>query len=138
MLSQLFRVKLVGTSSTPKVTQRIAGCSFVAGLNGALFGDEDTIEELTLVLGADLAALGGLGAHQGDGGVVDTLEDEFVLHFGGKAHGDSVNHNDLLDVAATEEVLDLDALAVNNLGVDGEMSVDTSHLVDEGLHIIIN
>ena len=112
--------------------------SFLAGVNGALLGNEDTIEELTLILGAHMAGLADLGAHEGDSGVVDTLEDELVLHGSGELDSDVAKHVDLLDVTATQEVLDLDALAVlGDDGVDGEMSVNQAHLVDEGLQGII-
>lgn len=105
--------------------------SFLAGLDDAAVGDEDTIEELTLVLGANLAHLHDLGALEGDGSLVDTLEDEVVLLDGvGVAHGGALLEDDLLVVLATEEVLDGDAHVVGgDDGVDGEMSVDELHLV---------
>ena len=47
-------------------------------------------------------------------------------------------HVDLLDVGTTKEVLDLDALAVVlGLSVNGEMSMNQSHLVDKDLKCII-
>ena len=98
---------------------------------GGLLGDVDTVEELTFILGADRAALGNLRAHERHGSVVDTLKDKLVLHISGKADGDTVNHVDLLEVRTTQEVLKFNGLASSlDLGIDGEMSMYESHLVD--------
>ena len=105
--------------------------SFLAGLDDAAVGDEDTIEELTLVLGANLAHLHDLGALKGDNGLVDTLEDEVVLLDGiAVTDGGALGEDDLLVVLTTEEVLDGNAGVVGgDDGVDGEMSVNELHLV---------
>ena len=109
--------------------------SFFASVGNGLLGDVDTIEELTLILGTDLAALGDLGAHEGNQSVIDTLKDEFILDGLGKLDGGSTLHVDLLDVSTTKEVLDLNGVVLgSDLSVNGEMSVDESHLVDEGLN----
>ena len=96
--------------------------------------DEDSIEELTLILAADSANLLGLGAAQREGLVVDTVEDDLTLDVGGEFAGGATSHLDDLVLLATQEVLH-DKL-VTGLGaddVDGEMSVDQSHFVAEAL-----
>lgn len=108
--------------------------SFVNGLNNSAVSDEDTVQELTLVLGANLAALGELGAAESDGILVDTLEDKLVLLLSGGSDLAAGLHNNLLDVATTKEVLELNKGSVlSNVGVDGEMSIDESHLVHDTL-----
>jgi len=116
-------------------------CSFACLDDGSL-GDEDTIEELTLVLGSNLADLADLGAAEGEGSLVDTFEDKLVLGLNGDLDSASGLHNNLLDLATTEEVLDLNGLVVlGNDSVNGEMSVNESHLVEDTLKpriVIIN
>ena len=69
-------------------SKRIAGChhqtkeyvySF-SGLDNSLLRNEDTVEELTFVLCANLAALRDLSAGKGNTSVVNTFEDKFVLN----------------------------------------------------------
>ena len=115
-------------------------CS-VAGLDDGSVGDEDAVQELALVLCADLAGLGNLGAGQGEGSLVDAFEDKFVLGVDGLLNGAAGGHDDLLDVATTEEVLDLNGLEVlGGLRGHGEMRVHESHLVEDALNtkVIIN
>ena len=109
--------------------------SVVLGSSEGLLGDEDTIEELTLILLTDLADLGDAGARLGKEGVVNTVEDELVLNILGKV--DSAAGVELDEVAslATEEVLDLNLLLVlGDDGGDGEMRMHQSHLVAEALN----
>ena len=73
----------------------------VFGLDNSLFGDEDTVEEFTFVLGSDLADLGDLSARKRDIAVVDAFEDQFVLYFSRELNSSAWLHNDLLDVATT-------------------------------------
>lgn len=109
-----------------------------AGLGEDLLGDVNTIQELTLILSADSARLGDLGAHEGDHGVVVSFEDEFILDFDTELDGDTSVHNDLVNLASTQEVLQLNGLAVfGNVGIDREVSVYESHLVDVALRWII-
>lgn len=108
--------------------------SLLDGLDDGLVGDEDAVQELTLVLGADLAALGDLGAAERQSLLVNALEDDLVLDLGAEAGLAAWLEHDSLDVATTQEVLELDPGAVlGNGGVDGEMSVDESHLVEDTL-----
>jgi len=93
-------------------------------------GDVDTVEELSVILATDLADLGNLGAGERNVLVVDALEDELVLKVGVKLDGGAGEEIDLLDLFATEEVLDFDGAAVLGNGhVNGEMGVNKSHLV---------
>ena len=108
----------------------MSGCS----VHGASLGDVDTVEELSVILAADLADLGNLGAGEGHVLVVDALEDELVLEVGVELDGGAGEEIDLLDLFATEEVLDFDGSAVlGDDDVDGEMGVHQSHLVSVAL-----
>jgi hypothetical protein len=101
------------------------GCSLLA-----LLGHVDTVEELSVILVSDLADLGDLSADEGDVLVVDTFEDELVLEVGVELDGAAGEHLDLLGLLASEEVLDLEGLAVlGDHDVDGEVSVHESHLI---------
>ena len=100
------------------------------GLDDTALADENTVQELTLILGADRASLAELGAAEGNGLLVDTFEDEFVLNVSSEADLAAGLHNNLLDVATTEEVLELNKGSVlSDVCVNGEMSVYESHLV---------
>jgi len=104
------------------------------GLNVGLLGNEDTIEEFTLILAADSADLLDLGAALGEGVEVDAIEDNFTLLFGGEFGNGASHHLDDLVLLSTKEVLDSDLGAVlGDDDVDGEMSVDKSHFVAEAL-----
>ena len=106
--------------------------SLFLGFDEALLGDEDTIEELTFILISDVNGLADLGAGEGDGGVVEAFEDEFILDLDGESDGNTVGHVNVLDLLTSEEVLDVDAGSVlGDDAVNGEMSVDGSHLVHE-------
>ena len=98
-------------------------------------GDVDSVEELSVVLVADLADLGDLGAGEGDVLVVDALEDDLVLEVGVELHGGACEQLDFLGLLAAEEVLDFDGSAVlGDHDVDGEVSVHESHLISVTLH----
>ena len=109
---------------------RLSWKSFLDGLDDTALADENTVQELTLILGADRASLAELGAAEGNGLLVDTFEDEFVLNVSSEADLAAGLHNNLLDVATTEEVLELNKGSVlSDVCVNGEMSVYESHLV---------
>ena len=111
-----------------------SNCSVVSWFGEGLLRDKDTIQEFTLVLGSDLAHLGNLGAAEGDEGVVETVEDELVLNILGKLNSASGLEVDGVGNLAAEEVLDLNlSLVLGDVGVDGEMCMDKSHLVAETL-----
>ena len=110
--------------------------SELLGLNLGLLGDEDAIEELTLILAADTAHLLDRRAALGESGVVDTIEDELTLDVSGELAGGATLHLDDLVLLATKEVLDSDLItSLGDDNVNGEMSMDKSHLVAEALSI---
>ena len=78
--------------------------------------------------------MGDSGAADGDGSVVDTVEDELVLGLlgeGDSAAWEEVEHVTLL---STEEVLDLNLLLIlGDDGVNWEMCMDESHFISEAL-----
>jgi hypothetical protein len=99
-------------------------------LDDSALTDKDTIEELTFVLSADLAGLAKLGASKGNGFLIDTFEDKFVLDVSAETDSAAGLEDNLLDLATTKEVLELNKGSVlSDVGIDGEMSVDESHLV---------
>lgn len=106
--------------------------SVLLGVDQLPLGNEDTVEELALVLGADLADLADLCAAKRQTGLVVALEDELVLDIGlfVELHGHTGQHLHELVLLATEEVLDFDLGAVLGDGnVDGEVSVHKFHSV---------
>ena len=106
-------------------------------LNEGLLGDEDSIEELTLILASNTAHLLDLGAAEGKGLVVDSVEEDLTLDFSGGVALGATSHVDDLVLLATQEVLDSDHGAVlGDNHIDGEMSVHKSHLVAEALHSV--
>jgi len=103
-------------------------------LSKGLLADEDTIEELTLVLVSDLAHLADSGAGLGEKTVVNAVEDEFILDVLGEEDLASGVELDQVRFLSTQEVLDFDLLLVlGDDGSDGEMRMDKSHLVAEAL-----
>lgn len=112
-------------------------CSSISllGIGEGLLGNEDTIEELTLILLADLANLADTGAGLGKETDVSAVEDELVLDILRGDNGAAIVKLDNVGLLATEEVLNLNVLAV--LGDDsgnGEMRMHKSHLVSEALY----
>ena len=110
-------------------------CSDLSGLNLGLLGDEDAIEEFTLVLAADPADLLDLRAGLGEKSVVNAIEDDLALDVSRHSADSATSHLDDLVLLATEEVLDRDARSVLGDGnVDREMGVDQPHLVAVALN----
>ena len=102
----------------------------LSGLNEGLLRDEDSVEELTLVLAADSADLLDSGAALGEESKVIALEDELTLLLGAEPDDGASLHVNEFVLLATEEVLDGDAGTILGDGdVDGEMSVHKSHFV---------
>jgi hypothetical protein len=78
-----------------------------------------------------------LGAAEGDGGVIDTLEDQLVLNILRWVHHDSASwlHLDEMRFLSTQEVLDFNLrFILGNDGGDREMSMDHFHSVSESLN----
>ena len=104
------------------------------GVNKGLLGDEDSVEELTLILAADSADLLDLGAGEGNSGDVSTIEDKLTLDISRYGNLGVASALDEFVLLTTKEVLDGDVLAIlGDDNVDGEMSVYKSHLVAEAL-----
>lgn len=117
--------------------QQSLGRSLVLWCDELLGGNEDTIQEFSLILLLDLADTVDLGAAKGDLGVVDSLEDELVLDVLGGRHldGAALLHLDQVRSLSTEEVLDFDLLLV--LGDEcgnWEMCMYHLHSVSETLY----
>ena len=117
--------------------QRSVGISIILWADKFLGGNEDTIQEFSLILLLDLADTVDLGAAKGDLGVVDSLEDELVLDVLSGRHldGAALLHLDQMRSLSTEEVLDFNLLLV--LGDEcgnWEMSMYHLHSVSETLY----
>jgi hypothetical protein len=98
--------------------------------HSASLGDVDAIEELTVVLTADLADLANLGTWKRDVLVINAFKDELVLKVGVELHCGTGEKLNFLDLFSSEEVLDFNRFAILRDGyVDGEVSVHESHLV---------
>merc|ERR1719471_1691397 len=92
-------------------------CSLLSGLNLGLLGDEDAIEELALVLAADLADLLDLRAGLGEQSVVDAIEDDLTLDVSGLSANSATSHLDDLVLLATKEPdADADERSISLLG----------------------
>ena len=104
------------------------------GFDEGLLGNEDAIKEFTLVLASYSADLLDLRAAKGESSDVDSIKDELTLLFFALNNLAAGSHVDKLVLLATKEVLNSDAGTVLGDGdVDGEMSVNKSHLVAEAL-----
>lgn len=127
--------------SSPQRTQSVFKKSEVhhsifLGVNEGLLGDENSIQELTLILLSNFADLVDFSGGKGDSGVVVSFEEELSLLNLGSGDFGSTNHLHELGLLATQEVLDLDGLAgLGNINVDGEMSVHESHFVQVALEV---
>ena len=104
------------------------------GFNEGLLGNEDAIKELTLVLASYSANLLDLRAAQGESSDVDSVKDKLTLLFFALDDLAAWGHSDELVLLATKEILNSDAGSILGDGdIDGEMSVDQSHLEAEAL-----
>ena len=108
------------------------------GINELSLGNEDSVEELSLILCADLANLADLGAAQGECSVVNAFENKFVFDIKSELDGDAWEHLDGLVLLSTQEVLDGDRIiGLWDHNIDWEVSVYKSHSVAETLADII-
>lgn len=113
--------------------------SIILGVNHSLLGHEDTVEELALVLASNTAHASELSATEGEGSVVNSVENELVLHVLREGNLGAIQHLHGEVLLSTEEVLHSDFGAVfRDSNVDGEMSVYQSHLVAEALILSAN
>jgi hypothetical protein len=107
-----------------------SGKSIVSWVNELLLGDEDSVEELSLVLASDFANLADASAAEGEIGIVLAFEDELVFDIGSESDSAAWLHNDNLVLLSAQEVLDADGGAVlGDDNVDWEMSMNESHFV---------
>ena len=130
------RFMVVILAMPQKILIREASGSIILWVNELLGGDEDTIQEFSLILLLDSADTSDLGAAEGDGSVVDTLENDLILHVlgGGELNSASWLHLDEVRFLSTQEVLDLNLLLVlGHKGSDGEMCVNHLHFVSVAL-----
>lgn len=107
---------------------------FLILYNGCLFRDIQAVQELTDILVFHGGRMLDQGGRKGNCLDIVTLENQFVLLFGGINDCHAWLHCDLADVLLAQEVTDLnDCVALRNYTVDGEMSMYGSHLVLESL-----
>jgi len=99
-----------------------------------LLRNEDTIQELSLILVANVASLVGSSTGEGEGGIVNTVENELILHVLGLEDSGAFWKLNEMRFLSTEEVSDFKKiLFLVDDTVDGEMIVHKSHLVSEAL-----
>ena len=113
---------------------RVYSLISVLWLDEGLLGDEDTIEELSIVLITDAASLVDPGACKRKRSIINSVEDKLILNVSGLGHGSSSWEFDVMGLLTTQEVNDFKrVLVLGDLNVDGEMIVDKSHLISEAL-----
>ena len=100
--------------------------------NDTLFGNVDTIQELTDILVSDTTDL--LDVSSVLGNVFDgvTSQNNFILDVGGEFNRDTFSNWDFSDLLVTQEVSDFNELSTvffNNINIDREMRVNVSQLV---------
>ena len=101
--------------------------------NSRSLGNVNTIQELSDILVLDSAFVSDGSGGLGDLFNVVSLKDELILDVG---HGNlgSLEHWAISDEFLSQKVSDLEGRSVvTDNGVDGEMCVDQSHLVEESL-----
>lgn len=109
-------------------------CSIILWVGESLLGNENTIKEFTLILLADVANLRDLSAREGDSGVADTVENEFILDVFGEIDSATWLEDDQVSLLTTQEVFDLNLLLIlGDDNIDGEVSMYESHFVSETL-----
>jgi hypothetical protein len=92
--------------------------------------DVDTIQELTDILVLDETRLLDISSGLGDGLKIVTSDGKLILLVLGSLTGDTLTHLDVEDNLLTQEVTDLNSITfLVDDDVDGEMSVDITHLV---------
>lgn len=109
-------------------------CSIIEWFDNSLLGNEDTIEEFSLILFADFANLGDFRAAEGEGSVVDSIEDQLVLILLGELNSASWVEVDEMTLLSSEVVFDFNLLLVfGDDGIDWEMGENTFHSISETL-----
>lgn len=98
----------------------------------ALFGDVDTIQELSNILVSDSTDLLDISTGLGNGFDRVTFDNQFILLGSRQGSGDTFWDQHLSDSSFTQEVSDFNELLgvfVDDVDVDWEMRVNESHLV---------
>jgi len=102
--------------------------------NQFFLGDEDSIQEFSLVLSSNLADLFDLSTGKRDKGKVISINNKLILDFSAKSNSSVSEHGDEFVLLSSQEVLNSDAGSILwNGNVDWEMSMYKSHLVAEAL-----
>ena len=108
--------------------------SILLWVGESLLGNENTIEEFTLILVSDVANLRDLSAWKGNGSITDSVENEFILDVFGEVDGATWLEDDQVSLLTTQEVFDLELfLVLGDDDIDGEMCMYESHFVSEAL-----
>ena len=99
-----------------------------------LLRNEDTIQELSLILVADVASLVGSSAGKGERGIVNSVENELILNVLGLEDSGAWWKLNEMRFLSSKEVSDFkNILLLADDTVDGEVIVHKSHLVSEAL-----
>jgi hypothetical protein len=106
----------------------------LSGFNDVTFRDVDTIQELTDILVLDETRLLDIGSGLGDVFERVTGQNKFILLGLGSRDSDTFTHLDVEDDLLTQEVTDFNSIGgIVDDDVDGEMSINVTHLVFETL-----
>ena len=83
-------------------------------IDKALFGNENTIKEFTLVFVTNIANLSNLSTREGDIGVIGSIKDDLMLSVLGSDNGDTWLHNNEMWFLTTQEVSDFNLFLVSD------------------------
>ena len=103
-------------------------------LDEGLLGDEDAVQELSLVLVSDFASLARPGASEGESSIIWSIEDKLILDIRRLSDSCTWWKLNVVRFLTTQEVNNFERLLVLwNDNVDGEVIVHKSHLISEAL-----
>ena len=109
-------------------------CSVILWGGEGLLRNEDTIQELSLILVADVASLVGSSAGKGERGIVNSVENELILNVLGLEDSGAWWKLNEMRFLSSKEVSDFkNILLLADDTIDGEVIVHKSHLVSEAL-----
>jgi len=99
-----------------------------------LLGDEDAIQELSLILVSDTASLACPGASEGKSSIIWSIEDKLILNVRRLSDSCTWWKLNVVRFLTTQEVNNIERLLVLwDHNVDGEVIVHKSHLISEAL-----
>merc|ERR1719468_1097812 len=84
-------------------------------VNQLFLGDEDSIQEFSLILSSNFAHLLDLGAHEGDEGEVVTVNDELILDLSTESNSSVGKHWDELVLLSSQEVVNSDGRSLTSV-----------------------